>query len=175
MTLYTATINRPGYLPDSDTPPPLFRTPNEAWQYLYEEHSHAWDQIYWAHSERERDQLGIEDLHLETDTQFDTQIFWDVGELHGADGYVYSVAEAVDLPANRVELFDHGSMSGSILFFTDEEAHTVRDTIADNVGVWWNLDHDYPDTDSDGVILLSDSWQAHFNDDIILDSGIRSF
>lgn len=162
MTLYTATINRPGYLPDSGEPAPLFRTPDEAWQYLYEEHTAAWNYD------------NDDELHLETDTQFDTQIFWDVGELHGADGYVYSVREAVDLPDNRVELTCQ-SFSDPILFFTDEEAHTVRDTIADNVGVWWNLEHDYPDTDSNGAILLSDEWSANYNDNIILNSGIRSF
>lgn len=163
MTLYTATINRPGYLPDSAEPAPLFRTPYEAWKYLHGEHSAAWDAD------------GDDELHLDTDAQFYLQPFDEPGELHGADGYVYSVSEAEDLPPNRVELFDHGSMSGSILFFTYEEAHVVRDTIADNVGVWWNLDYDYPDTDSDGAILLSDSWEAHYNDDIKLDSGIRSF
>src|SRR5690625_229011 len=84
MTLYTATINRPGYLPDSDEPAPLFRTPDEAWRYLYEEHTAAWNYD------------NSDELHLETDTQFHTQIYHDVGELHGADGYVYSVAEAVD-------------------------------------------------------------------------------
>ena len=163
MTLYTATINRPGCLPDSDTPPPLFRTPNEAWRYLYEEHTAAWDYD------------NDDELHLETDTQFHVHPYDEPGELHAADGYVYSVAEAADLPDNRVELFDHGSMSGSILFFTDEEAHIVRDTIAGNVGSWWDLERDYPDTDANGVILLSDGWEAHFNDDTILDSGIRSF
>ena len=174
MTLYTAIINRPGYLPDEDELP-LFRTTEEAWRCLYNEHSAAWDQIYWWHSEVERAQLGLEELHLETDTQFQAQPLDVPGELHGADGYVYSVREAVDLPPNRVELFDHGSLSGSILFFTYEEAHTVRDTIADNVGSWWSLDQDYPDTDSGGAILLSDSWEARFNDDIILNSEIRSF
>jgi len=163
MTLYTATINRPGYLPDSDEPAPLFRTPDEAWRYLYEEHTAAWNYD------------NSDELHLETDTQFHTQIYHDVGELHGADGYVYSVAEAVDLPDNRVEIFDYGAFSGSILFFTDEEAHIVRDTIADNVGIWWDLERDFPDTDATGVILLSDNWEARFNDDIKLDSGIRSF
>lgn len=163
MTLYTATINRPGYLPDSAEPAPLFRTPEEAWQYLYEEHSAAWDID------------GDDELHLQLDAEFLKQIFQGVGELHGADGYAYTVAEAVDLPPNRVELFDCGALNGSILFFTYEEAHIVRDTIADNIGRWWNLERDYPDTDSNGAILLSDSWEAHYNDDFILDSGIRSF
>lgn len=162
MTLYTATINRPGYLPDSAEPAPLFRTTEEAWQYLYEEHSSAWDLD------------GDDELHLETDTQFHVHPYGEAGELHAADGYIYSVAEAVDLPANRVELFD-GSLFGSILFFTDEDELTVRDTIADNSGSWWDLSWDYPDTDSDGVILLSASWEAHFNNDFILNSGIRSF
>src|SRR5690625_4022588 len=162
MTLYTATINRPGYLPDSADPAPLFRTPNEAWRYLYEEHSAAWNYD------------NSDELHLETDTQFHVHPYDEAGELHAADGYVYSVREAVDPPANRVEIFNYGAFSGSILFFTDEEAHIVRDTIADNVGVWWDLNRDYPDTDSDGAILLSDEWNAIFNDDIILDSGIRS-
>ena len=162
MTLYTATINRPGYLPDSDEPAPLFRTPDEAWLYLYEEHTAAWDYD------------NSDELHLETDTQFHVHPYDEAGELHAADGYVYSVREAEDLPANRVELISQ-LFSDPILFFTDEEAHTVRDTIADNVGIWWDLERDYPDTDATGVILLSDSWNAIFNDDIILDSGIRSF
>lgn len=162
MTLYTATTNRPGYLPDSAEPAPLFRTPYEAWKYLYEEHSAAWDND------------GDDELHLETDTQFHVHPYGETGELHAADGYVYSVREAVDLPPNRVELFD-GSLFGSILFFTDEDELTVRDTIASNSGSWWNLARDYPDTDADGVILLSNSWEARFNDDIILNSGERSF
>lgn len=162
MTLYTATINRPGYLPDSDEPAPLFRTPDEAWLYLYEEHTAAWDYD------------NSDELHLETDTQFHVHPYDEAGELHAADGYVYSVREAEDLPANRVELISQ-LFSDPILFFTDEEAHTVRDTIADNVGIWWDLERDYPDTDATGVILLSDSWEAHYNDNIILDSGIRSF
>jgi len=162
MTLYTATINRPGYLPDSDEPAPLFRTPDEAWRYLYEEHSAAWDSD------------GDDELHLETDTQFHTQIYHDVGELHGADGYVYSVAEAVDLPANRVELISQ-LFSDSVLFFTDMNEYDVHAIITDNMGSWWDISRDFPDTDATGVISLSDSWQAQFNDNIILDSGIRSF
>lgn len=151
MTLYTATINLPGYLPDSADPAPLFRTPEEAWRYLYEEHSAAWGID------------GEDELHLETDTQFHVHPYGEPGELHAADGYVYSVSEAVDLPSNRVEIFDYGAMSGTILFFTDEDELTVRDTIASNVGIWWNLNRDYPDTDTDGVILLSDDWEARFN------------
>lgn len=30
---YVAIMNMPGYLPDSDDPPPMFDTPTEAWQY----------------------------------------------------------------------------------------------------------------------------------------------
>lgn len=170
MTLYTATINRPGYLPDSDEPAPLFRTPDEAWAYLYEEFTRDWDQIYLGNSPLHSDEAP----YLETDTQFRVHPYDEAGELHAADGYVYSVREAEDLPANRVELISQ-LFSDPILFFTDEEAHTVRDTIADNVGIWWDLERDYPDTDATGVILLSDSWEAHYNDNIILDSGIRSF
>lgn len=162
MTLYTATINRPGYLPDSAEPSPLFRTTEEAWRYLYEEHSAAWDLD------------GDDELHLETDTQFHVHPFDEDGELHAADGYVYSVREAVDLPANRVELICQG-FSESILFFTDMDEYDVHAIIADNIGSWWDISVDFPDTNSDGVILLSDSWQAQFNDNIMLDSGIRSF
>src|SRR5699024_4999030 len=160
MTLYTATINRPGYLPDTDSPAPLFRTPNEAWRHLYEEHTAAWDSD------------GDDELHLETDTQFHTQIFDVPGELLAADGYVYSVREAVDLPANRVELISQ-LFSDSILFYTDMNEYDVHAIIADNVGSWWNIADDCPDTDANGVILLSDSWEARFNDNIGLDSGIR--
>lgn len=59
MTLYTATINRPGYLPDTDSPPPLFRTPNEAWRYLYEEHSAAWDRDNDDELHRDHVPLGV--------------------------------------------------------------------------------------------------------------------
>src|SRR5690625_2071425 len=162
MTLYTATINRPGYLPDSADPAPLFRTPNEAWLYLYEEHTAAWDYD------------NDDELHLETDAQFHAQLYDVPGELLAADGYVYSVREAVDLPPNRVELISQ-LFSDSILFYTDMNEYDVHAIIADNVGIWWNIADDFSDTDANGVILLSDSWQAHFNDDIILDSGIRSF
>lgn len=34
---YVATINTPGYLPDSTEPPPTFDTAKEAWTYLYHE------------------------------------------------------------------------------------------------------------------------------------------
>lgn len=159
MTLYVATINRPGYLPDSDEPAPLFRTPDEAWQYLYEEHTTAWNYD------------NSDELHLETDAQFDTQIFWDVGELHGADGYVYSVAEAVDLPDNRVELTCQ-SFSDSILFFTDMNEYDVHAIIYDNMGSWWDISRDFPDTDATGVISLSDSWEAIYNEEYRLNSGI---
>src|SRR5690625_3112331 len=162
MTLYTATINRPGYLPDSDEPAPLFRTPNEAWRHLYEEHTAAWNYD------------NSDELHLETDTQSHVPSYHEAGALHAADAYVYSVREAVDLPSNRVELTCQ-NFSDSILFFTDMNEYDVHAIIADNVGTWWNIADDFPDTDATGVILLSDSWNALFNDDIILGSGIRSF
>lgn len=37
MTKYVAVINTPGYLPDSDEPPPVFDTAQEAWRYLADE------------------------------------------------------------------------------------------------------------------------------------------
>lgn len=41
---YTAIINTPGCLPDSDQPPPIFDTPREAWAYLLDERREAEDQ-----------------------------------------------------------------------------------------------------------------------------------
>jgi hypothetical protein len=41
MTKYVATINTPGYLPDSDEAPPTFDTPGEAWAYLEQEREEA--------------------------------------------------------------------------------------------------------------------------------------
>jgi hypothetical protein len=41
MTKYVATINTPGYLPDSDEAPPTFDTPAEAWSYLAQEREDA--------------------------------------------------------------------------------------------------------------------------------------
>lgn len=35
--MYVAIINTPGYLPDSDSPPPTFDTVREAWEYLADE------------------------------------------------------------------------------------------------------------------------------------------
>src|SRR5690625_3464417 len=126
MTLYTATINRPGYLPDSDEPAPLFRTPDEAWRYLYEEHTAAWDSD------------GDDELHLETDTQFHVHPYDEAGELHAADGYVYSVREAEDLPANRVELTCQ-NFSDSILFFTDMNEYDVHAIIVSHVCSLWYI------------------------------------
>lgn len=39
---YVATINTPGYLPDSDDPP-TFDTPRDAWQHLVSEVDRFWD------------------------------------------------------------------------------------------------------------------------------------
>lgn len=41
---YVATINTPGYLPDTDMPPPTFDTAKEAWEYLATERERAEDE-----------------------------------------------------------------------------------------------------------------------------------
>lgn len=41
---YIATINTPGYLPDSDEPALSFSTPREAWEHLADEREEAFDQ-----------------------------------------------------------------------------------------------------------------------------------
>lgn len=43
--MFVATINTPGYLPDSDSPPPAFNTAQEAWAYLAEERQRAEDEV----------------------------------------------------------------------------------------------------------------------------------
>lgn len=43
---YIATISTPGYLPDSDEPPPVFDTATEAWTYLWEERQRHIEEAY---------------------------------------------------------------------------------------------------------------------------------
>lgn len=56
---------------------------------------------------------------------------------------------------NTVALYD-SSLSGAVIWHTPDCPQTVRELIADNVGIWWQP------PGADGVILLSDDWRVFF-------------
>lgn len=45
---YIATVNTPGYLPDSTDEPAVFDTAKEAWEYLLDEYVTAWNDTEYA-------------------------------------------------------------------------------------------------------------------------------
>lgn len=86
---YVATINTPGYLPMDDDPP-VFDTTREAWEYLYDEHERAVDQMEaWETDDGMRPDYG------DTGTIWATTPGRDSDDPHDL-GVVYSVTLVVE-------------------------------------------------------------------------------
>lgn len=141
MPLYAATLNRPGFLPESADPAPLFQDCNEAWSFLRGLHDDHWDCPHFD----------------EAEALFDTQITYEPGELISPCGEVYSVA-IPDLPQYRYELRWLGESEG-IVFYADESPGEVLELISRHDGTRLHLARLFPYTATLDAVLLLGDWE----------------
>lgn len=90
---FVATINTPGYLPNSDTPPPMFDDATSAWAYLAEERERAESEAYGLGADDAADTAG--DAHRLA-SRSDVGSIWLVTPGPDSDhdlGLVYGVTE----------------------------------------------------------------------------------
>jgi hypothetical protein len=108
MAKFVASVNIPGYLPESDTP--VFDTPAEAWRYLAEERERGEDDAYEP-GDPEGFSETVDELKQRAEAVEGSELFG-VGTVYGDTpgydgnydlGLVYRVSPVSDAEAAEIE------------------------------------------------------------------------